>query len=457
MLARWSYFTRQPTGEIANAMTSDVNGATGIIWGATSFCTMALQVFVYLSIALLVSWQVTLAAVIGGGVMVLMLGFLIRIARKAGSDTANAYNSLMARLVDCLGSIKSVKAMGTENRVQPMLEVDNKILFHASRNLLISKEAMTGVQEPIIVIFLALGLFVATIFNLASFDQLIIMALLFHRTVSRVGRLQSAYHQLAGCEGLYFSLYRKTVDAQQNREQHSGKGSPKFVAAIEIRNVSFSYGDNQILREISLQVPYGKMTAINGPSGSGKSTLVDLVLGLQIPDAGEVLVDGIKLSSIDMSEWRKLIGYVPQDFTLFHQTILNNVTLSDPTISRVDAEAALRQAGALEFVSSLPEGLDTVAGERGTMLSGGQRQRIAIARALVRRPKLLILDEPTTALDPATEAEICQTLSGLKGNVAVLAISHQPAISDIADTVYQLRDGSVTTSTLAASDQVLAQ
>jgi ATP-binding cassette, subfamily C, bacterial len=443
MLARWSFFTRQSTGEIANAMTAEVGGASSIIWGATNFCTMALQVVVYLLLALLVSWQVTLAAIVGGGVMAGMLGFLIHIARRAGQDTADAYNSLLSRLVDCMGGIKAIKAMATEDRIQPMLEADNEKLFRASRKLLISKEALSGVQEPIIIIFLALGLFAATSYEIASFDQLIIMALLFHRTVSRVGRLQSAYHQLASSEGLYHALYRKTADARQNREQHAGQASAELAKAIEVCSVNFSYGDEQILHDVTLRVPHGKITAINGPSGSGKSTFIDLILGLQIPDSGEVLIDGQALSSIDVPAWRRQIGYVPQDLALFHESILNNVTLSDPEISPADVELALRQAGAWDFVSALPAGLNTVVGERGSMLSGGQRQRIAIARALARHPRLLILDEPTTALDPATEADICQTLHALKGQITVLAISHQAAIENIADIVYQLRDGRV--------------
>ena len=128
---------------------------------------------------------------------------------------------------------------------------------------------------------------------------------------------------------------------------------------------------------------------------------------------------------------------------LFHDTIYKNISLGDDTLSRADVEAALRSAGAWNFVSGLQSGLDTVIGERGSKLSGGQRQRLALARALVRRPKLLILDEATTALDPETEKAICQTLEQIKGDMTILAISHQPAIMEIADKVYDLRSGSI--------------
>src|SRR5690606_27259175 len=153
--------------------------------------------------------------------------------------------------------------------------------------------------------------------------------------------------------------------------------------------------------------------AVIGSSGVGKSTLLDLLCGLAEPKSGEILIDGVALHNIDLRQWRHLIGYVSQDTVLLHDTILNNVLVGAPSLSYADAERALRQAGAWNFVSSFPDGLQTVVGERGGMLSGGQRQRIAIARALAHQPSLLLLDEPTSALDPESEKTICQTLQQL--------------------------------------------
>jgi ATP-binding cassette subfamily C protein len=136
-----------------------------------------------------------------------------------------------------------------------------------------------------------------------------------------------------------------------------------------------------------------------------------------------------------------MIGYVPQEIFLFHETVFQNISLGDKTITDKDVEGALLAAGALDFVSKLPSGMHTIIGERGAKLSGGQRQRIAIARALVHKPKLLILDEATTALDPRTEAEICDTLQQLCGQTTIIAISHQPAIAEVADVVYKIKNG----------------
>ena len=155
-------------------------------------------------------------------------------------------------------------------------------------------------------------------------------------------------------------------------------------------------------------------------------------------------IDDLPLADIDATAWRCMIGYVPQETFLFHDTVLANVTLGEPGISCADVETALRRAEAREFVAALPDGVDTVVGERGARLSGGQRQRIAIARALVRDPALLILDEATTALDPETEAGIVATVKRLTGRLTVLSISHQPAMQSAADFVYQLDTGTAT-------------
>jgi len=166
-----------------------------------------------------------------------------------------------------------------------------------------------------------------------------------------------------------------------------------------------------------------------------------LITGLLTPHEGTVWIDDIPLTKIDLRAWRKMIGYVPQETLLLHDTVLINVTLGAPELSEQDVERALRDAGAWDFVAEMPDGIHSVVGERGLRLSGGQRQRITIARALVHKPQLLILDEATSALDPISEAEICRSLQELKGKLTILAITHQKALFDAAETVFQLNNG----------------
>jgi ATP-binding cassette subfamily C protein len=166
-----------------------------------------------------------------------------------------------------------------------------------------------------------------------------------------------------------------------------------------------------------------------------------LLIGLIRPQQGEVWVDDLPLAKVDLKKWRKMIGYVPQETLLLHDTVFINVTLGDPELGEEEAEDALRAAGAWEFVTEMPKGMYSTVGERGSMISGGQRQRIALARALVHKPKLLVLDEPTSALDQESEAAICETLQQLSGKYTILAISHRNTLIGAADRAYQLEDG----------------
>jgi ATP-binding cassette subfamily C protein len=196
---------------------------------------------------------------------------------------------------------------------------------------------------------------------------------------------------------------------------------------------------------VNLVIPAGHLVCLAGPSGSGKTTIMDIVCGLIRPQQGQVKIDEVPLPEINLSRWRRRIGYVPQELILFHDTLYANVTLGDDRISAAQVEEALRVAEAWEFVEHLPEGLDTVVGERGIRFSGGQRQRISIARALLRRPLLLVLDEATANLDPATEKELCKTFARLRGQVTILAATHQPALTHVADAVYRVHKGRVET------------
>jgi ATP-binding cassette subfamily C protein len=243
------------------------------------------------------------------------------------------------------------------------------------------------------------------------------------------------------CESAYWSL-RGTIDeAVAQKESSAGSAPPRLERAIRFEDVHFDYDDRPVLRGLSLEIPVGSFTTLIGHSGAGKTTIVDLLIGLLRPNDGRILVDDVPLATVDVVAWRHALGYVPQENLLLHDSVLLNVTLGDPALGPADVERALRAAGAWDFVARLPEGIESSVGERGSLLSGGQRQRILIARALVRRPQLLILDEATSALDPTTAAALAETLRALRGEVTILAISHQPDLVGAADRVYQLEKG----------------
>jgi ATP-binding cassette subfamily C protein len=245
-------------------------------------------------------------------------------------------------------------------------------------------------------------------------------------------------------EPAFWSIRATVARARSERESTLGRTIPKLERAISLRGVNLSYGEMKVLSDVSLEIPAGQITGLIGASGGGKTSIGDLVVGLLRPDSGEIFIDELPLAEVDIQRWRRSIGYVPQEMFLLHDSVRQNVILGDQEIGPAQIERALRRAGAADFVAALPEGIDSTVGERGALLSGGQRQRIAIARALVHEPALLLLDEATASLDPETEKALWESLVRLKGEVTVLAISHQPALFSAADRIYRIENGKAT-------------
>jgi subfamily B ATP-binding cassette protein MsbA len=192
-----------------------------------------------------------------------------------------------------------------------------------------------------------------------------------------------------------------------------------------------------------MEIPRAKMTALVGPSGSGKSTLIDLAAALLIPDSGRILVDGVDMRAHSLTAYRRRVGYVTQDIFLLNDTVLNNIVFWDETVSLEDARLACDMAFATEFIAGLPDGFGTVLGEHGARLSGGQKQRISLARALARKPEILILDEATSALDTESERRIQEAIENLSGSMTIIAIAHRLSTVKNADYLYVLEDGKI--------------
>jgi ATP-binding cassette subfamily C protein len=442
--SRWEYYIHQPVGTFANAVASEARVASRAYLHAATIMSLFIQALVFTTIAVFVSWQATIAAVVLGSVILIALARLVRMSRRAGRRQTKLSKSLLARLTDTLQAVKPLKAMGCEGLVSPLLESETVRLNRALEREVLSKTALLALQEPLIVIFLAGGLYVGLTRFALALPSVIVLTILCARIMDRLGRVQREFQRMVTAESAFWSIRSMIHQAEAAREVASGSATPGLRHSIMLRDVSFSYGERDILERATLTAQAGELTVIVGPSGAGKTTIADLVIGLVRPQAGAVLIDSVPLHTLDARAWRQMIGYVPQEGFLLHDSVRNNVTLGDPALGPKDVEQALRAAGAWEFVMELSDGVDTFVGERGLRISGGQRQRIALARALARRPQLLILDEATTALDPATEAGICATLASHKGRLTILAISHHGAIVDFADRVYRASDGGVT-------------
>lgn len=441
--ARWAYYTRQPVGMVANAMATEADRAAQSFHFLAQVAALSIQALLYVGIALAVSWQATAAAAVAGLGTVAALSFLVRLAERAGRRQTELLKSLLGRLVDSLQAVKLLKATGRAERIGPLLEHDTRRLNRELRRRVLSKEALIALQDPLIILFIAIGIYAAlTRFEMA-FTSLMVLVFLFWQALLAVSKIQRRWQSTVTEASALWSLREMIERAESAAEPPGGAKIPTLERGLTLEEVSVEYEGKRILDRLSLEVEAGQITAIVGASGAGKTTILDVITGLVPPTTGCVRVDGVPLGELDLAAWRSGIGYVPQEMFLLHDTVRINVTLGDPSVTEPDLENALRDAGAWDLVATLPEGLETIVGERGSLLSGGQRQRIAIARALVHGPRLLLFDEATAALDAESEMAVWDATRRLRGRVTVVAISHQPALIDVADRVYRLENGTV--------------
>ena len=441
--ARWRAFSDISKGELANTINTEARRASRGFRESADTLANSILILVYAAASFSISWKATLFAIGAGGVFLLLFSRMVSMSQSAGKKQTDVLKSLTGRFVDALSGMKAIKAMGLERHIFPLLESATHDYADAEKEMVIATETQKTFREPVFAFFLAVGIF--TLVSLGtSISHVLVLAFVAYRLLGITANVQNRMQSVVNCESAFWSLREKVRDLESQEEGRTGKRSPPpLEQGVRFDDVEFSYGEDPVLAGLDLFVPSGEFVALTGESGSGKTTIGDLILGLHSPDDGEIYVDDVPLADIDMSEWRERIGYVPQDSLLLHDTVFTNLTLGDASYTREDAERALEAADALDFVKGKAGGLDTVVGEGGAKLSGGQQQRIALARALIREPDLLLLDEPTTALDPETERKICETLSELSSGFTILAISHQSAIREVASVVLHLKNGKV--------------
>lgn len=439
--SKWSYFTQHSPGKLANSMSTEAFRASRAFVTGVKLVALAIESVVYASFALAVSATATLLSIVAGTLILLASRSLVRIARDGGNRQTIWYRQLLSTLTDTLQSVKSFKSMGREYLADEVLAEDTEQLRKALKREELGVAAMESALEPMYGIVIALGLWVSVMVFDVEMTTITFLVIVLANLLKQVGKLQKQYQRLQTYESAYWAMEDNIDVAISEAEPKGGRDETGLAEEIRLEKVDFAYADVPVLQGVSLKIPARTLTCLVGESGSGKSTITDLVMGLIRPDAGRVFVDGVDLTTLDLARWRHQIGYVPQENLLLHASVRLNLTLGDPGVDDEMAERALRAADAWDFVSALADGLETTVGERGTLLSGGQRQRILIARALLWRPRLLILDEATSSLDPESDRAIAATLKALSRELTVLVVAHQSALTEAADHVYRLERG----------------
>ena len=268
--------------------------------------------------------------------------------------------------------------------------------------------------------------------------------IIFVRNIMILSRTQSQIQKILMSHNGYLLTKDVINKSKKFKEIYKGKEKITYKKDLKFSNLNFNYHKKQILNKVNLTIPFSKTTLIQGPSGIGKTTIVDLIVRLYKPNKGDIFVDGKSLNNIDMNFWRSNISYVSQDFSFMSGTIKDIFTKGAKNITNVQIKTVLQELNLLNLVNSLPKKLDTDIGKFGIKLSGGQRQRIAIARALLRQPKILILDESTSALDLKNEKRLINLIKKSLKQVTIVIISHKKIFKNIAHNIYLFQNKKIT-------------
>lgn len=443
LAADWRMLARQRRSASASLLISEVDRAGYAVQQALTIVATGFTLAALWLAALVLSPKIALGAGLAGALVLFGFGRLRRRARHLGEALGQAYAAVHGALGEGLGALREIKSLGGEARAAALAEQGfaqlrrSQLAFWRAQGLGQVVLQAGGAVALAGLIWLAVGRWAVSV------AVLLPLIAVFVRAVPLLGAMQDAWLQCAHARPAITATLALIHTAEDAREPvDAAAAAPTLTRELRLSGagVQFAGAERAALTEIDLVIPAKQMVALIGPSGAGKSTLADLVGGLISPDSGALSIDGTVLDAGARRAWREQVAYVHQEPVLLAASLRDNLRWAAPEASAAALEAALRAAAA-EFAFALPQGLDTLLGDGGRTLSGGERQRLMLARALLRRPALLILDEATSALDPANEALIAQALERLKGTLTVLLIAHRGALSALADRTYTLASG----------------
>lgn len=458
--SRWDYLSAQASGQTVNIIINETYRASNCLMYEVLSIASAIQLICYGAIAAFMSWKLTLLT--GGVALLVGLGIrpMLRRSRNLGEQSTAASEKFSFYLVDFLGAARLIKVTGREaatiNRLNYIGMSGLDVFIAAEINIAFTYFIVQAMPIILLVLIIILGFFVFEVPVSVLMTFLVVMVRLAPRFAQLQQQVQGCVSNIASYDAVHAVLERSRV--QREDTGHGWRPIPQRVnQAVELRHVSFCHDDaaTAALADVSLSIPARGFIAIIGGSGAGKSTLIDILAGIRLPTTGEVLIDGIRLSELDLLAWRRRLGYVTQDHCFFNDTIHNNLQpLTGPVEDRRIWDA-LELVGLADFVGELPDRLETIIGEAGARLSGGQKQRLAFARTLLSDPDLLLLDEATSALDAESEAQVQKCIHTLAERMAVVVVAHRLATIQQADRIYVIEKGSVIET--GTYDQLMAK
>ena len=443
------FFTEERKGDLMSRMTNDINELeTSILSVLEVFIRDPLTIIITLVTMVVISPQLTLFLLLFLPVAGLVIGKIGK-SLKRPSNLAQQYLGTILGIIDeTLVGMRVIKAFNAEKHQYLRFMEVNNTLFRVRNRIAARKELGSPLSETMGIIVVCIILLYGG--NLIFSGQssmtgpvFIWYISLFYQVITPFKNISSAYNNAQkGAAALDRIEHLLNVENTLT-ELLNAKAISSFDNSIELRNVQFAYGDKKILDGINIVIPKGKTIALVGASGAGKSTLVDLIPRFHDVTSGELLIDGINIKEYKLDDLRRLMGVVSQDPILFNDTIYNNIILGTGGVTQENVEDAARVANAHNFILQKGEAYQTVVGDRGSRLSGGERQRVTIARAVLKNPPILILDEATSSLDTESERMVQDAINNLMKNRTCIVIAHRLSTVQHADEIIVLDKGQI--------------
>ncbi len=438
-------YDKTRTGDLISRVTSDIESIQDFINSALfGILISALTLLGMMGIMFYLNWRFTLIALSVAPVLFLVVFFFTRRIKKSSRAVRKKESELLSVVEEVLTSVRVVKAFARE-------DYEERRFASRSRDNLetaLQARSVKAKLSPLVEVIVALGTCLVLWYGarLALSNQLSISLLVVF--LSYLGMMYKPMRDLSKMTdtvskaSVGFERIQEVLEIESRvRDLPGAQKAPKLKGKIEFENVSFSYKeDSPVLKDISFKIEPGQVAAVVGPSGTGKTTIISLIPRFYDPKSGQVKIDGKDVRQFTMKSLRDQISFVLQDTLLFRAPIWENIAYGKPQASRAEIIKAAEVANAHEFIEKMPEGYDTMLGERGVTLSGGQRQRIAIARAVIRDTPILVLDEPTTGLDAESETAVIEALERLMKNRTTVLIAHHLGTIQHADIIFVVKD-----------------
>lgn len=444
--ARYAYTTSQRQGAMVNNITLEPYRAARAITVLLDFLNRIILASVLLTVLLFTNWQTTIAISLAGALLFFAVRkSTFRYSLHFGKLRQKLYQQISSIGAEATGAVLQVKLFGIYDQVTKELTARLKRHTRAETIFRVLNEIPLQSTEFLIVLFLSVALIALKQVGDVAPESIAAMlgfyVILGQRLLTNVNFIISRRMKIASQIPSLMLMYDLIENIPDREDTETGDELKSLNDDIVFENVIFRHNNGkQVFNGINLRVLKGQITALVGPSGAGKSTFADLILGLYAPDTGDIHIGTRELREFNLRSVRQRIGYVSQTPEIFNTSIRENIRIGRPDASDAELETAARDAHALSFISELPDGFDTVVGDRGVKLSGGQRQRIAIARVILRQPDLYIFDEATSALDTESERLVQDSIQRLARNATIVIIAHRLSTVKSADIIYELDD-----------------